>query len=317
MVNGYYLNNELTDFSFVPAQGRLPGREPRRRRQAAAQLDEPDDRLRARRTGGARCRRSGRVDHSSAGHQDAHWRARLPTDPAQAIALPMIYAPGDTVLVESGTFLEAMIPQLQALGHPDVRTVPPGTFKANAIERVERRAGSAAPIPEAKATVLNRANRRTRPRQLERFANLVSMFLTRAAEKGERPFLWSKREGEWCSISWADAARQVASPCRVAEADRPGAGRPRRTRQREPPEWLISDLAIMAAGCVTVPTYTTNTDTRSFAHPGKLRRSGGHRVKPEARQEPGACGSDLERMPSRYRDRSAALSAGAGLGQLS
>ena len=31
------------------------------------------------------------------------------------------------------------------------------------------------------------------------------------------------------------------------------------------PEWLIADLAIMAAGCVTVPTYTTNT-TRDHAH---------------------------------------------------
>jgi long-chain acyl-CoA synthetase len=31
------------------------------------------------------------------------------------------------------------------------------------------------------------------------------------------------------------------------------------------PEWLISDLAIMAAGCITVPTYTTNT-TRDHAH---------------------------------------------------
>ena len=46
MVNGYYLNNELTDFSFVPGEGRLPRRQPGRRRQAAAQLDEPDDRLR-------------------------------------------------------------------------------------------------------------------------------------------------------------------------------------------------------------------------------------------------------------------------------
>ncbi len=26
------------------------------------------------------------------------------------------------------------------------------------------------------------------------------------------------------------------------------------------PEWLIADLAIMAAGCVTVPTYITNTE---------------------------------------------------------
>ena len=31
------------------------------------------------------------------------------------------------------------------------------------------------------------------------------------------------------------------------------------------PEWLIADLAIMAAGCVTVPTYTTNT-TRDHQH---------------------------------------------------
>jgi gamma-glutamyltranspeptidase/glutathione hydrolase len=45
----------------------------------------------------------------------------------------MIYAPGDIVFVESGTFLEGMIPQLKALGHAEVRTVPPGTFKANAI----------------------------------------------------------------------------------------------------------------------------------------------------------------------------------------
>ena len=26
------------------------------------------------------------------------------------------------------------------------------------------------------------------------------------------------------------------------------------------PEWCIADLAIMAAGCVTVPAYTTNTE---------------------------------------------------------
>jgi long-chain acyl-CoA synthetase len=31
------------------------------------------------------------------------------------------------------------------------------------------------------------------------------------------------------------------------------------------PEWLIADLGIMAAGCVTVPTYTTNT-IRDHAH---------------------------------------------------
>ena len=52
--------------------------------------------------------------------------------PQEALALPMIYAPGDTVFVEAGTPLEGMVDQLKALGHADVRTLPPGTFKTNA-----------------------------------------------------------------------------------------------------------------------------------------------------------------------------------------
>ena len=69
-----------------------------------------------------------------------------------ALALSMIYAPGDTVYVESGTPLEAMIPQLKALGHADVRTLPPGTFKANAIGRLNGRwPGGADPRREGAA----------------------------------------------------------------------------------------------------------------------------------------------------------------------
>ncbi len=48
-------------------------------------------------------------------------------------------------------------------------------------------------------------------RQLEHFPNLVAMFFARAAERGDAPFLWSKQQGKWQSISWTDAARQVAS----------------------------------------------------------------------------------------------------------
>ena len=40
-------------------------------------------------------------------------------------------------------------------------------------------------------------------------SNLVSLFLTRAGEQGDKPFLWAKREGKWQSLSWAEAARQV------------------------------------------------------------------------------------------------------------
>ncbi len=102
-------------------------------------------------------------------------------------------------------------------------------------------------------------------RQLERFENLVSLFLARAAEKGDAPFLWAKRDGEWRSTSWADAARQVAGL--AASLKRIGLQPGDRVAlvSENRPEWLISDLAIMAAGCVTVPTYTTNT-TRDHAH---------------------------------------------------
>ena len=48
-------------------------------------------------------------------------------------------------------------------------------------------------------------------RQLEHFDNLVALFLTRAEERGERPFLWAKRDGEWRSTSWREAARQVTA----------------------------------------------------------------------------------------------------------
>jgi long-chain acyl-CoA synthetase len=102
-------------------------------------------------------------------------------------------------------------------------------------------------------------------RQLEHFDNLVALFLTRAAENGAKPFLSAKRDGEWRSTSWSEAARQVASL--TASLKRIGLEPGDRVAlvSENRPEWLISDLAIMAAGCVTVPTYTTNT-TRDHAH---------------------------------------------------
>ena len=97
-------------------------------------------------------------------------------------------------------------------------------------------------------------------RQLEHFPNLVALFFTRAKEKGDAPFLWAKQGGEWRSTSWAEAADRVA---RLAAAlKRIGLERGDRVMlvSENRPEWLITDLAIMAAGCITVPTYTTNTE---------------------------------------------------------
>jgi long-chain acyl-CoA synthetase len=102
-------------------------------------------------------------------------------------------------------------------------------------------------------------------RRLEHFPNLVTMFFTRAAEQGDKPFLWHKAEGRWHPTTWREAAQQVAN---LATALR-GLGLKPGDRvmlvSENRPEWCISDLAIMAAGCVTVPTYTTNTE-RDHTH---------------------------------------------------
>ena len=102
-------------------------------------------------------------------------------------------------------------------------------------------------------------------RQLERFPNLITMFFTRASERGDAPFLWRKTGGGWVSISWADAARQVASLATALKAIGLKRGDRVMLVSENRPEWCISDLAIMAAGCVTVPTYVTNT-VRDHGH---------------------------------------------------
>ncbi|MCW3847997.1 AMP-dependent synthetase/ligase [Sphingomonas sp. LB-2] len=97
-------------------------------------------------------------------------------------------------------------------------------------------------------------------RRLERFDNLVQMFFARAKAKGEAPFLWHKAGGKWTPTSWAETARQIASLAAALQA----LGLKRGDRVmlvcENRPEFLISDFAIMAAGCITVPTYTTNTE---------------------------------------------------------
>ncbi len=102
-------------------------------------------------------------------------------------------------------------------------------------------------------------------RQLEKFDNLVQMFLTRAREKGDAPFLWAKRSDGWQPVTWSEAARQAAGL--AASLKRIGLEPGERVMlvSENRPEWLIADLGIMAAGCVTVPTYTSNT-VRDHGH---------------------------------------------------
>lgn len=94
----------------------------------------------------------------------------------------------------------------------------------------------------------------------ESIPNLVSMFLSRAELRGDRPFLGYKHGDEWRTISWAETARRVAGLAKALKAMGLKKGDRVMLVSENRPEWCIADLGIMAAGCVTVPTYVTNTE---------------------------------------------------------
>jgi gamma-glutamyltranspeptidase / glutathione hydrolase len=132
MVNGYYLNNELTDFNFIPSVNGIAvanrveaGKRPRSS-MAPTIVFSPDGhvRLAVGAAGGATI--IAQVAKAIIAVVD--WRLSAQA----AIALPVLYSPGGTLYVEKGTAHEAMIPALTALGHK-VEMRAPG-FKANAIE---------------------------------------------------------------------------------------------------------------------------------------------------------------------------------------
>ena len=151
MVSGYYLNNELTDFNIVPDKNgcltanRVEGGKRPRSSMSPTIVWGPDGhvRLALGAAGGATI--PAQVIKAIIGVIDWHLSAQ------QAIALPMIFAPGgDKVYVERGTYLESMIPQLQALGQ-SVQPMPAG-FKANAIEWIDGNwVGAADPRSEGAA----------------------------------------------------------------------------------------------------------------------------------------------------------------------
>ena len=152
MVNGYYLNNELTDFNIEPSRdgcltaNRVEGGKRPRSSMSPTIVWSPDGKVRLAvgAAGGATI--PAQVAKAIIGVIDWHLTAQ------QAIALPTIFSPGDTVFVEKGTFLEAMVPRLQALGHSKIDYRSSGSFKANAIEWANGRwAGAADPRSEGVA----------------------------------------------------------------------------------------------------------------------------------------------------------------------
>jgi gamma-glutamyltranspeptidase/glutathione hydrolase len=135
VTGGYYLNNELTDFSFLPVKdgaavaNRVEAGKRPRSSMAPTIVYGPGGKVRLAigAAGGATI--IAQVAKAIIGVID--WN--LPAQ--QAIALPVLFAPGEVMLLEGGTSLEALAPSLRTLGHKVELREP--TFKANAIERRE------------------------------------------------------------------------------------------------------------------------------------------------------------------------------------
>jgi len=89
--------------------------------------------------------------------------------------------------------------------------------------------------------------------------NLPTLFFDQARRLGTRPFLWSKRDGAFRSIAYAELADQVRRLAGglVELGVKPGDRVMIVSENR--PEWAVADLAIMAVGAISVPAYVTNT----------------------------------------------------------
>ena len=133
-VNGLFLNNELTDFSIVPeldgapVANRVEGGKRPRSSMSPTIVYGPDGRVRLAVGAAGGPTIIAQVAKAIIAVIDWDLSAQ------EAIALPVLFAPGDTLMVERGTSLEAMIPALQALGNKAAPMAP--GFKANAIEWV-------------------------------------------------------------------------------------------------------------------------------------------------------------------------------------
>ena len=105
--------------------------------------------------------------------------------------------------------------------------------------------------------------------------NLFALFERAARQGADEPFLWAKREGVYRPWSWRQVEQQVRALRRALLAQSLRRGDRVLLVAENRPEWAIADLAIMAAGGVTVPAYTTNT---TADHRYLLQHSGARAV---------------------------------------
>ena len=149
-VEGTMLNNQLTDFDFVPAKdgylvaNRVQGGKRPRSSMAPTIVYGPDGKVLIALGAAGGSTIIAQIAKALVGVLD--WKLSA----QDAIGLGLLYAPKRNAIAEKGTQLDAMLPALQALGEQIV-SAPLG-LKANAIERVKGQwVGAADPRSEGVA----------------------------------------------------------------------------------------------------------------------------------------------------------------------
>ena len=98
------------------------------------------------------------------------------------------------------------------------------------------------------------------PLQIYRDApSLPSLFFNSAEGQKRKPFLWTKTRGQYQSESWGKIQGDIVNLAKALKDMGAKAGDRVTLVSENRSEWLVSDLGIMTAGAVTVPSYTTNT----------------------------------------------------------
>ena len=90
--------------------------------------------------------------------------------------------------------------------------------------------------------------------------NLNEIFESQKNKLKDKSLFWHKENGNWVSISWNEAGRQINILSEFLKTIEINKGDRVSIISKNSPFWCIADLAIMKIGAITVPAYTTSNE---------------------------------------------------------
>ena len=90
--------------------------------------------------------------------------------------------------------------------------------------------------------------------------NLNEIFESQKNKLRDKSLFWHKENGNWVSISWNEAGRQINILSEFLKIIEINKGDRVSIISKNSPFWCIADLAIMKIGAITVPAYTTSNE---------------------------------------------------------